>query len=901
MTTVHDVKGARFAAKGGKIFVDAPYEHREALKALTGARWNPDLSCWVYPASPSLAYRLSEIFKTRPTTSDAEFRELVRAGECAVAASHYKDADNLTQPPVRKTDLWRHQLVAYHMAIMQDATMLALDMGPQPLDAKVLTPNGFAEMGQIKIGDEVIGQNGRPTRVVGTLDNLGKREVFRVIFKDGTETRCTADHLWTVRTANDKAKGYGWRTFPLKHLLSLGLMVKGSTQERQNARWFVPTADAVEYTPSPDKLPIDPWILGVLLGNGCFSTGVSLSTSDEWLLKEAARILGPGYRFSQSTSNGYDWGIAFNGYGNPLVRALRSMGIYLCRSYTKFVPHEYIYASVEERLSLLQGLVDTDGYVSPSGLVEYTSASEQLAKDVLFLVRSLGGYGVINPKTLNTGPYKGNTYYRVHFRLSNGMLPCRTPYKLKNWKPKKMTLDRAIVDVVPDGVEEVRCIQVANEDGLYLTDSFIVTHNCGKSKVAIDVAQNMPASRVLVLCPKSVVSVWPRELEKHSAVSYRVWAVRKDSWTVERKARHLKKFLEIPEPAFVIVNYDSAWREGMRQALLKQKWDLVICDESHRIKGHTAKASKFAAQLTRVSRKRICLTGTPLPHSPMDAFSQYRFLDPGIYGDSFPKFRAEFAVMGGYLNKQIVKYINPERFNKRFYSIAYRVMADDVLDLPEFIDEPRTTELSGESKRVYRELATEFVAKVQDGEITTNNALVHMLRLQQVTGGAVPLDDGEVCIVGEDKAKLLGEIIEDLPPGEPFVVFGRFHHDLDSIRKECESRGLTCGELSGRRNDLQAWQDGNMDVLVIQLQAGGVGVDVTRARVAIYYSLDFNLGNYLQSRARIRRPGQTRSGLWIHLVAEGTIDEKVYRALEKRQQVIEWVLGNPESILEEAA
>lgn len=551
MTNVN-IKGARLHAKDCKIFADAPYEFREAMKSLPGAKWNPDFSCWVYPSSPSLAYRLDEMFRTRPCTRNDEFRALVRAGECAVAASHYREAENLAQPPIRKTDMWKHQLVAYHMAMLQDATMLALDMGT------------------------------------------------------------------------------------------------------------------------------------------------------------------------------------------------------------------------------------------------------------------------------------------------------------------------------------------------------------GKSKTAIDVAQNMMALRVLVLCPKSVVSVWPRELEKHCAVSFRTWALRKD-WTVEKKARHLKKFLESPERAFVVVNYDSAWREGMRQVLLKQKWDLVICDESHRIKGHTAKASKFAAQLTKVSKKRICLTGTPLPHSPMDAFAQYRFLDPGIYGDSFPKFRAEFALMGGYLNKQIVKYINPDRFNKRFYSIAYRVMADDVLDLPEFVDEPRTCDLTGEAKRVYRELETEFVAKIEDGEITVNNALVHMLRLAQVTGGAVKNDDGEVVVVGSDKARLLDEVVEDLPNGEPFVVFGRFHHDLDTIKGVCEARGLTCGELSGRRNDLAEWQDGRMDVLVVQIQAGGVGVDVTRSRVAIYYSLDFNLGNYLQSRARIRRPGQTRSGLWIHLVAEGTIDAKVYKALEKRQSVVEWVLGNPKNDMEEAA
>ncbi len=297
-------------------------------------------------------------------------------------------------------------------------------------------------------------------------------------------------------------------------------------------------------------------------------------------------------------------------------------------------------------------------------------------------------------------------------------------------------------------------------------------------------------------------------------------------------------------------------------------------------------------------KQRVGLTGTPFPHSPLDIFAQYRFLDARIFGHSFTRFRARYGVMGGWQGKQVVAYQNTEELAERFRSIAYECGAD-VVSLPETVDTTRTVVLGAHAARLYAQVARDFWAGVESGEITASNALTRMLRLQQITGGSVGLDldagerpqDRRVEHVDTAKQDALRSVLEDLPEGEPVVVFARFTADLDAIHAAAKAAGAESWELSGRRRELEAWQHGAASVLAVQVQAGGVGVDLTRARVCVYYSLGFSLGEYLQSRKRTHRPGQTRSVLYVHLVAEGTIDEQVYRALEARQSVIEAVLS----------
>ncbi|QOJ33928.1 MAG: hypothetical protein HRU82_02720 [Nitrospira sp.] len=405
--------------------------------------------------------------------------------------------------------------------------------------------------------------------------------------------------------------------------------------------------------------------------------------------------------------------------------------------------------------------------------------------------------------------------------------------------------------------------------------------------------------RTLILCPKSVVQVWPAEFERHGARP--VGCLPLDDGTTKQRSEALATFLTLQRarstPAIVILNYDAAWRDGMSNTLLRAGWDAVICDESHRIKAPGGKAAMFVSRLGDVTPNRLCLTGTPMPHSPLDVYAQYRFLDKGIFGTSFTAFRARYAKMGGYGNHQVLGYENQDDLQKKFYSIAYRVTSVDVQNLPEAVDVVRPVRLSAYAMRLYKTLKDEFVVGVADGTVTASNALTRLLRLQQIASGWAKKDhdvgtgvDGELVQVDSAKQDALADLMEDLNDEEPIVIFCRFHHDLDAVHTVAAALGRASLELSGRKNELAAWQSGAAPVLAVQIQSGGVGINLVRARYCVFYSLGFSLGEYLQARKRTHRPGQNRNVTYFHLVARDTVDEAVYKALEARQDVVESVL-----------
>jgi SNF2 family DNA or RNA helicase len=183
-----------------------------------------------------------------------------------------------------------------------------------------------------------------------------------------------------------------------------------------------------------------------------------------------------------------------------------------------------------------------------------------------------------------------------------------------------------------------------------------------------------------------------------------------------------------------------------------------------------------------------------------------------------------------------------------------------------------------------------LIAEVRSGEVTAANALVKLLRLQQITGGYIRTDDGHEVQIDSAKMNLLRDVLEDIDPQEPVVVFCRFHKDLEAVNRVADETGRRSLELSGRMDELKQWQAGEAPVLAVQIDSGGVGVDLTRARYSIYYSLGFSLGSYEQSLARIHRPGQTRPVEYIHLLAQDTVDEQVMAALARRSDVVNSVL-----------
>lgn len=415
-----------------------------------------------------------------------------------------------------------------------------------------------------------------------------------------------------------------------------------------------------------------------------------------------------------------------------------------------------------------------------------------------------------------------------------------------------------------------------------------------KSRVAIELLLRWEATNTLIICPKSVLPVWRREFDKWGQDKFKTLVL--DSTRSAKKKGEQATLLQTVNSLYqtaVVINYDTAKLPGFAKFCLSRTWDCVILDESHKAKSHNSHTSKFCNKLRQLAKKRLCLTGTPMPHSPLDLFGQYRFLDIGIFGTNWHWFRSTYAVLREIPTvaaKVVVGFQNLDDLKKRMSRIAFRVDSS-VLDLPDLLHHEVGIELSGRAKKIYDGLEKDFIAQVEDGVITAANAMVKLLRLQQVTSGCIRTEDEKVRLVDTSKEHALISFL--LLHDGPVVVFCRFRSDLLAIQRASEQCSREYRELSGNRKDLDhhgCMLDVPGQVLGVQIQAGGVGVDLTRASHAVYFSIGYSLGDYLQSVARLHRPGQELDVHCHYLLAKGTIDEKVFTAIQRKQDVVESIL-----------
>lgn len=423
----------------------------------------------------------------------------------------------------------------------------------------------------------------------------------------------------------------------------------------------------------------------------------------------------------------------------------------------------------------------------------------------------------------------------------------------------------------------------------------------GKSKPAVEVIVNSGAQKSLILCPTSVRGVWRRELAKWSAVDLDVLVLDQPGWSVVRQAEESQHFLRMCEArgtrAVVVQNYESAsWARGnkgpWRDWSVRQSWDVVILDESHRVGKPNTKVSKYCDHLRPQAKKRLCLSGTPLSHSPLDIFGQARFLCPEVFGTSWAQFRNRYAKTGHFGADHIVGYINQEELSGLMASFTYQV-GSEVLDLPAIKHVDLVGQMPASAAKAYAQLEKEFCVAVSNGVLTAANGLTKLLRLQQMTSGFVQLDgEDEVRVFDDTKATLLSDLLEDIPADEPFVCFCQFRHDLDAVKSIAAKLKRTYGEISGRQRDLtpNATMPEDIQVMAVQMQSGGVGIDLTRACYGAYFSTGYSLSNFDQSVARLHRPGQTRPVTFWHLTLSGTVDETIYKAIDKRREIVDAVI-----------
>lgn len=349
----------------------------------------------------------------------------------------------------------------------------------QPKSLMFYTPSGLRRWGDLKVGDEVFGSDGRPTKIIA-IHERGIKEVYQISFDDDSSTLACADHVWKVRgraqRRRDRAGGRSnkWINKTTKEIIEAGVYRKnGKVTTRQ---WEIPNCEAVEFFPK--EIPVDPYLLGLWLGDGGRKTSRITNIEPDINNQLEKREI----RFSIGSKKGTDAKSLFI-YG--LKAKLKTLGILDCYSYEKYIPELYKQNSSFVRAELLRGLLDTDGESNKYGSVLFSSTSEKLADDVVWLARSLGGRARLSP-TVKRPTYNGKNGKKLNGRICYRVV-LSMPHDFKFFYVKRKQervgnfrdryLHRWITSIEPITKEACMCITVAASDGLYLTNDFIVTHN----------------------------------------------------------------------------------------------------------------------------------------------------------------------------------------------------------------------------------------------------------------------------------------------------------------------------------------------------------------------------------------------------------------------------------------
>lgn len=784
----------------------------------------------------------------------------------------------LVDDPIKwDNTLYDYQVVGANHLRRHRRCILADEMGlgkEQPVDAKILTPVGWSTMGEMRPGCFVIGRDGKPVKVFKIYPQ-GVKPVYKVTFSDHSSTECGLDHLWAVTTSNRRFRGSSYLVLSLQELLSRGIKKSDGCR-----KWFIPMADSVEFYGK--SLPVDPYLLGALLGNGGLSRhSIVFSTGNEDLRKEIENILHrdfPG--LSLRYNGGVDYSISSGAYGgssNFLLTRLQEMGLMGKRSASKFVPNDYLYRSTgAERLALLQGLMDCDCYVMPGTCtIEWSTASKQMMSDITFLVQSLGG-------TLRLGKIKvvnGKEYYRASISLPTSMLPVTTPCKLNNFKPReKYAPYRAIESVEYVGEKECQCIEV-DGDHLYLTDDCIVTHN---TKTIVDAVADL---HTLIIAPLYKCEDWVKALEERFPSSMITKAFGKHK---EYKKVKVKEAINYWGSQIVVTNYEKI--NPKFKELYSTFWDTIVLEEAHFLQNRSSARTKAIAQLCNNSAFHVrnvwMLTGTPVWSEPNTVWSLLNILDPSRFS-SYWRFIESFCTMRDTKFAREITGVRQDTlpiFREILGDFMIRRTKKDVLNLPSRIEHEV---LINSDKSLLKELRL-FKRAMKDDEGYVNLCLLR----------------GKVLELGGKKEEL-ARILE-LEKGRKILIFVKYRASASLVLGWLKDDKRFSGLLD-YINDVPITGDitvADREVIIKQFQETpgggallgtakcmGTGIDLQAASVVVFIEHPFLYSELEQCCGRIERIGTTEVPTYYHVVQKGTVDEKIWRTCIARSSTAEGIIS----------
>ena len=449
----------------------------------------------------------------------------------------------------------------------------------EPYYRRIPTPTkqGFTLMGDLRVGDYVFDRTGRPTKILEIFEQ-GERDVYKITFNDHRYALCGLEHLWTVK----RNKNGNWKVMTTEELMKDYKHISSYKLSKGIEEWvysyYIPTCESVEY-PHQD-VPIDPWVLGCFIGNGCCrDVALSYSSGTDEIPLRIAEMYDFDLKYPHPSNYTYTF------YDKKTGKPIRTKdffkdisGIVDHYSYEKYIPDEYLYNDVDTRLRLLQGLMDTDGSITVNGgryHTTYSSTSKKLLEQIQWIVRSLGysaSISVDKRKDKYTSGFCGtlifrvpNTYKRNLFTLS---------YKLEramqatDKEQKNHYKDLIITDIQKVDRAKCRCIMVDNPEHMYLTEDFIVTHNTFMASYAIS---NMHLKPLIIAPTANLKNQWIENFENFGIE-------RKDIATNIHDGKNKK--LTVVTIASLGNELRKDWRQLMK-SIEDARYGIKVIDEAH--------------------------------------------------------------------------------------------------------------------------------------------------------------------------------------------------------------------------------------------------------------------------------------------------------------------------------
>ena len=822
------------------------------------------------------------------------------------------DFDKYQKMDKRGWRVFKHQEEGIKFLLSRKKCILADDMGLGKVianDVPVLTPNGWVEHGSLKVGDYVIGSNGKPTKVLEVHPNPIK-DYYNITFTDGTVVEACDEHLWSVYTPSQKKRNTKNQVLTIRDMLDKektvitngtgineGKKYKTKTYYKMSngdCKWYIPMVKPVEF--NPREIKIDPYLLGVLLGDGSIGSknSIKLTTKDNEIINEITKRLPENILVSDYKDEiEFGFKMVDKSKGNDLLSYLKHYDLLGRTSEDKFIPKDYKFNTIDIRLEILQGLLDTDGYCSKKGgTIQYYSISKQLSDDVKELVQSLGGVARQRNKRgsyrLPNGELKEcKICYTLTINLPDGIKPFKLKRKLDNIRGvKKYRPTRGIKNIEFSRRTLGQCITVEAEDSLYVIDKYVVTHNTVMSVVS---SIECEAKKVLIVCPANAKINWFREINAY-VPEEDITIVKSQKWEAKK---------------YTIINYDilknfhtlidrrktyQDWE--IRRDIVNEGFDLIILDEAHMVKNPKADRTKIINQIAENIDRRWLLTGTPIANRPMDYYNLLHLCDSPISSSwSFFAFRyCDGKKFKRKLKNGKLKEIwltdgssNLEELHDRTKSLIIRRKKDDHLDLPPKIVAPYYIEIDDMGK--YNNVFEEYLewAKSEGKRLGAGRHMVELIVLRKY--------------LAEEKVKHTIELTEQaIENGQKVIIFTNFTHSFDTLMKHF---GRLAVGHNGKMNATQKQSsvdrfqnDENVMVFVGNLVSAGTAITLTEAEVVIMNDLDFVPANHAQAEDRAHRIGSTSTTNVYYPIAVGTIDEMMYEMLQNKKRIINTVVGD---------